>query len=69
MLLPFLQESLSEKAQRRLLTLSEKLSRFGVYLGSWLLSTCLAIGCGASVYYLCLYEQQVHAKSRLNNYS
>uniref|UniRef100_A0A8C2WAI1 Transmembrane channel-like protein n=1 Tax=Cyclopterus lumpus TaxID=8103 RepID=A0A8C2WAI1_CYCLU len=47
-----LKESLSEKAQRELLTLSEKLKHFGVYLGSWLLSTGLAVGCGASIYYL-----------------
>ncbi|XP_041790087.1 transmembrane channel-like protein 5 [Chelmon rostratus] len=53
-----LKESLSEKAQRELLTLSEKLKHFGVHLGSWLLSTSLAVGCGASIYYLCQYEQQ-----------
>ncbi|XP_035856733.1 transmembrane channel-like protein 5 isoform X2 [Sander lucioperca] len=53
-----LKESLSEKAQRRQLTLSEKLKHFGVYLGFWLLSTGLAVGCGASIYYLCQYEQQ-----------
>uniref|UniRef100_A0A4W6C0C4 Transmembrane channel-like protein n=1 Tax=Lates calcarifer TaxID=8187 RepID=A0A4W6C0C4_LATCA len=53
-----LRESLSEKAQRELLTLSEKLKHFGVHLGSWLLSTGLAVGCGASIYFLCQYEQQ-----------
>ncbi|TNN63979.1 Transmembrane channel-like protein 5 [Liparis tanakae] len=53
-----LQESLSERAQRDLLTFSEKLKHFGVYLGSWLLSTGLAVGCAASIYYLCQYEQQ-----------
>ncbi|XP_035516410.1 transmembrane channel-like protein 5 [Morone saxatilis] len=53
-----LKESLSERAQRELLTLSEKLKHFGVHLGSWLLSTGLAVGCGASIYYLCQYEQQ-----------
>ncbi|XP_070778274.1 transmembrane channel-like protein 5 [Enoplosus armatus] len=53
-----LKESLSEKAQGDLLTLSEKLKHFGVYLGSWLLSTSLAVGCGASIYYLCQYQQQ-----------
>ncbi|XP_042341575.1 transmembrane channel-like protein 5 [Plectropomus leopardus] len=53
-----LKESLSEKAQGELLTLSEKLKHFGVYLGSWFLSTGLAVGCGASIYYLCQYEQQ-----------
>ncbi|KAM6942340.1 transmembrane channel-like protein 5 [Lycodopsis pacificus] len=54
-----LKESLSEKAQRELLTLSEELKHFGVYLGSWLLSTGLAVGCGASIYYLCHYQQQM----------
>ncbi|XP_054459565.1 transmembrane channel-like protein 5 [Anoplopoma fimbria] len=54
-----LKESLSEKAQRELLTLSEKLKHFGVHLGSWFLSTGLAVGCGVSIYYLCQYEQQV----------
>lgn len=58
-LLPSLQESLSEKAQGELLTLSEKLKHFGIHFGSWLLSTGLAVGCGASIYYLCQYEQQV----------
>ncbi|XP_072319562.1 transmembrane channel-like protein 5 [Eucyclogobius newberryi] len=53
-----LKESLSEKAQREQLTTSEKLEHFGVHLGSWLLSTTLTVGCGASVYFLCQYEQQ-----------
>ncbi|XP_069560971.1 transmembrane channel-like protein 5 [Brachyistius frenatus] len=53
-----LKESLSEKAQRELLAHSEKLKHFGVYLGSWLLSTSLAAGCGASIYFLCQFEQQ-----------
>ncbi|KAM8879965.1 transmembrane channel-like protein 5 isoform 3-T3 [Spinachia spinachia] len=53
-----LKESLSEKAHRELLTLTERLKHFGVYLGSWLLSTGLAVGCGVSIYYLCQYEQQ-----------
>ncbi|XP_026214685.1 transmembrane channel-like protein 5 [Anabas testudineus] len=61
-----LKESLSEKAQRKRLTLSEKLGHFGVYLGSWLLSTCLAVGCGASIYYLCNYEQQILATDAAN---
>lgn len=54
-----LQESLSEKAQREMLTLSEKLKHFGIHLGSWLLSTSLAFGCGISIYYLCQHEQEV----------
>ncbi|XP_070841402.1 transmembrane channel-like protein 5 [Chaetodon trifascialis] len=53
-----LKESLSEKAQRELLTPSEKLKHFGIHLGSWLLSTSLAVGCAASIYYLCQYEQR-----------
>uniref|UniRef100_A0A7N8X6K1 Transmembrane channel-like protein n=1 Tax=Mastacembelus armatus TaxID=205130 RepID=A0A7N8X6K1_9TELE len=47
-----IQESLSDKAQRQLLTLSEKLKHLGVYLGFWLLSTSLVVGCGVSIYYL-----------------
>uniref|UniRef100_A0A3Q3F2T2 Transmembrane channel-like protein n=1 Tax=Labrus bergylta TaxID=56723 RepID=A0A3Q3F2T2_9LABR len=53
-----LRESLSEKAQKKLLTVSERLKHFGVHLGSWLLSTGLAVGCGTSIYYLCLYEEK-----------
>uniref|UniRef100_UPI0037E94E5E transmembrane channel-like protein 5 n=1 Tax=Semicossyphus pulcher TaxID=241346 RepID=UPI0037E94E5E len=53
-----LKESMSEKAQRELLTLSEKLKHLGVHLGSWLLSTTLAVGCGASIHFLCLYEKK-----------
>uniref|UniRef100_A0AAQ5YNB9 Transmembrane channel-like protein n=1 Tax=Amphiprion ocellaris TaxID=80972 RepID=A0AAQ5YNB9_AMPOC len=55
-----LRESLSEKDQEELLTLSEKLRHYGVHFGSWLLSTGLAVGCGASIYYLCQHEQEVH---------
>ncbi|XP_061684859.1 transmembrane channel-like protein 5 isoform X1 [Syngnathoides biaculeatus] len=53
-----LKESMSEKAQRDLLTLTEKLKQIGIHLGSWLLSTSLAVGCAASIYFLCQYEQQ-----------
>ncbi|XP_023128982.2 transmembrane channel-like protein 5 [Amphiprion ocellaris] len=53
-----LKESLSEKDQEELLTLSEKLRHYGVHFGSWLLSTGLAVGCGASIYYLCQHEQE-----------
>ncbi|XP_068178764.1 transmembrane channel-like protein 5 isoform X2 [Antennarius striatus] len=53
-----LKESLSEKAERERLTLPEKMKHYGIHLGSWLLSTILAIGCGASIYYLCIYEYQ-----------
>ncbi|XP_053712092.1 transmembrane channel-like protein 5 isoform X1 [Synchiropus splendidus] len=51
-----LKESLSEKAQRNQLTNKEKLKHYGIHLGSWLLSTGLAVGCAASVYFLCQFE-------------
>lgn len=51
---------MSENAQRERLSLSESLKHFGVYLSAWLLSTSLAVGSGASIYYLCQFEQQVH---------
>ncbi|XP_061578825.1 transmembrane channel-like protein 5 [Cololabis saira] len=53
-----LKESLSEKAQGKMLTLSEKLKHYGVHVGSWLLSTSLAVGCGASIFYLCKHEEK-----------
>lgn len=53
-----LKESLSEGTQMEMLTCSEKMKQFGIYLGSWLLSTSLAFGCAAGIYFLCQYEQQ-----------
>ncbi|XP_037546198.1 transmembrane channel-like protein 5 [Nematolebias whitei] len=53
-----LKESLSEKYQTKQLTLSEKLEHYGIYFGCWFLSTSLAFGCGASIFYLCQYEQK-----------
>ncbi|KAM6939838.1 transmembrane channel-like protein 5 [Xenentodon cancila] len=53
-----LKEALSEKAQEKMLTPSEKLKHYGVYFGSWFLSTSLAVGCGASIFYLCKYEEK-----------
>ncbi|XP_029910927.1 transmembrane channel-like protein 5 [Myripristis murdjan] len=61
-----LKESLSERAQEELLTLSERLKHYGVYLGSWFLSTALAAGCGATVYYLCQYEEEVRRTDAAN---
>ncbi|CAF87964.1 unnamed protein product, partial [Tetraodon nigroviridis] len=43
-----LKESLSEGAQTEMLTRSEKMKHFGIHLGSWLLSTSLAFGCGSA---------------------
>ncbi|CAN9509956.1 unnamed protein product [Ophioblennius macclurei] len=51
-----LKESLSESAQSERLTVSERLKHFGVHLGSWILSTGLAVGCGAAIYFLCEFE-------------
>ncbi|XP_021423463.2 transmembrane channel-like protein 5 [Oncorhynchus mykiss] len=51
-----LKESLSEKIQVALLPLTERLKHYGVFLGTWLLSTGMALGCGASVYFLCQYD-------------
>lgn len=56
-----LQESLSESFQKERLTLSDNLKHQGVHLGSWLLSTGLAVGCGASIYFLCQYEHKREA--------
>ncbi|KAK5609532.1 hypothetical protein CRENBAI_006354 [Crenichthys baileyi] len=53
-----LKESLSEKAHRERQTVSEKLKHYGIYIGSWLLSTSLAVGCGVSIFYLCQYEDK-----------
>uniref|UniRef100_A0A8C7I2J4 Transmembrane channel-like protein n=1 Tax=Oncorhynchus kisutch TaxID=8019 RepID=A0A8C7I2J4_ONCKI len=51
-----LKESLSEKVQVALLPLTERMKHYGVFLGTWLLSTGMALGCGASVYFLCQYD-------------
>ncbi|XP_024259413.2 transmembrane channel-like protein 5 isoform X1 [Oncorhynchus tshawytscha] len=51
-----LKESLSEKVQVALLPLTERLKHYGVFLGTWLLSTGMALGCGTSVYFLCQYD-------------
>ncbi|XP_056136754.1 transmembrane channel-like protein 5 [Lampris incognitus] len=53
-----LKESLSERAQREQVTMSEKMKHFGVHLSAWFLSTSLAVGCAAAIYYLSQYQQQ-----------
>ncbi|XP_021176016.2 transmembrane channel-like protein 5 [Fundulus heteroclitus] len=53
-----LKESLSERAQTELRTVSEKLKHYGIHFGAWLLSTSLAVACGASIFYLCRYEDK-----------
>uniref|UniRef100_A0A3Q2PPQ4 Transmembrane channel-like protein n=1 Tax=Fundulus heteroclitus TaxID=8078 RepID=A0A3Q2PPQ4_FUNHE len=36
----------------KLRTVSEKLKHYGIHFGAWLLSTSLAVACGASIFYL-----------------
>uniref|UniRef100_A0A8C8DZ58 Transmembrane channel-like protein n=1 Tax=Oryzias sinensis TaxID=183150 RepID=A0A8C8DZ58_9TELE len=57
-----LKESLSEKAQQKLLTLREKLKHSGIHLGSWLVSTALVAGCAASIFFLCQYEEKLFSQ-------
>ncbi|XP_045061151.1 LOW QUALITY PROTEIN: transmembrane channel-like protein 5 [Coregonus clupeaformis] len=52
-----LKESLSEKIQVALLPLTERLKHYGVFLGTWLLSTGVTLGSGAGVYFLCQYDK------------
>ncbi|XP_020561290.1 transmembrane channel-like protein 5 isoform X2 [Oryzias latipes] len=59
---PDIQESLSEKAQQKLLTLREKLKHSGIHLGSWLVSTALVAGCAASIFFLCQYEEKLFSQ-------
>uniref|UniRef100_A0A3P9BRD7 Transmembrane channel-like protein n=1 Tax=Maylandia zebra TaxID=106582 RepID=A0A3P9BRD7_9CICH len=55
-----LKESLSETAQQERLTVSEKLKHYGIHFSCWLLSTSLAFGCAAGIYYL--LETKKHVK-------
>ena len=38
---------------------SERLKHLGVHLATWPLSTVLALGCGAAVYFLCRFDKEV----------
>ncbi|KAG2455945.1 TMC5 protein, partial [Polypterus senegalus] len=52
-----LKELLSEHLQQKLcMTFDERMKRFGRHLLAWFVSSGLAIGCGAAVYFLCLYN-------------
>ncbi|KAM6971884.1 transmembrane channel-like protein 5 [Aplochiton taeniatus] len=53
-----LKESLSESSHKARLSGTERLQHFAVHLGTWLLSTSLALGCGAGIYFLCIYDQE-----------
>ncbi|XP_034782035.2 transmembrane channel-like protein 5 isoform X2 [Acipenser ruthenus] len=59
-----LKESLAEKTNENLsLTLSQKLARFGIHVAAWLVSTGMAAGCCAGVYFLCCYNMNLINKS------
>ncbi|KAJ8363905.1 hypothetical protein SKAU_G00127360 [Synaphobranchus kaupii] len=49
-----LKESLSEKSQGDHMTMSEKFKQFGIHLGTWLISTGLAVASCTAIYFLCL---------------
>ncbi|XP_028669903.1 transmembrane channel-like protein 5 isoform X4 [Erpetoichthys calabaricus] len=52
-----LKELLSEHLQQKLcMTFDERIKRFGRHLLAWFVSSGLAIGCSAAVYFLCLYN-------------
>ncbi|KAK1162799.1 transmembrane channel-like protein 5 isoform X1 [Acipenser oxyrinchus oxyrinchus] len=59
-----LKESLAEKTNENLsLTFSQKLARFGIHVAGWLVSTGMAAGCCAGVYFLCCYNMNLINKS------
>ncbi|KAL1005864.1 hypothetical protein UPYG_G00064920 [Umbra pygmaea] len=58
-----LKESLSDNIRLALLPLSDRLKHYAVFLGTWLLSTAVAVGCGAAIYFLCQYEKEAVNKS------
>ncbi|XP_069590234.1 transmembrane channel-like protein 5 [Ranitomeya imitator] len=50
-----IKETLAEKLMEALkLPLRQKLSRLGIHVAAWIVSSGLAVGCSAGVYYLCL---------------
>ncbi|XP_073399055.1 transmembrane channel-like protein 5 isoform X1 [Dendrobates tinctorius] len=50
-----IKETLAEKLMEALkLPLRQKLSRIGIHVAAWIISSGLAVGCSAGVYYLCL---------------
>ncbi|KAG8432977.1 hypothetical protein GDO86_017301 [Hymenochirus boettgeri] len=50
-----IKEDLAEKLQEKLkLTIGKKITRFLIHLVAWFVSTGIAVGCCAGVYYLCL---------------
>ncbi|XP_066432349.1 transmembrane channel-like protein 5 [Eleutherodactylus coqui] len=62
-----IKETLSEKLMEALkLTLSQKLARLSIHVAAWVVSSLLAVGCCAGIYYLCLYAVDSAEKSNLN---
>ncbi|XP_041085223.1 transmembrane channel-like protein 5 [Polyodon spathula] len=53
-----LKESLSETCENLSLT-SQKFTRFGIHVAAWFVSTGMAAGCCAGVYFLCLYNMKL----------
>ncbi|OCT64109.1 transmembrane channel-like protein 5 [Xenopus laevis] len=59
-----IKESLSEKLQEKLkLTVNQRIVRFLIHLAAWLVSSGIAAGCCAGVYYLCLNLQSIQNAS------
>ncbi|RXM33766.1 Transmembrane channel-like protein 5 [Acipenser ruthenus] len=54
-----LKESLSEQTSENLSLMSQKLARFGIHVAAWFVSTGMAAGCCAGVYFLCLYNMKL----------
>ncbi|KAJ8001817.1 hypothetical protein DPEC_G00173360 [Dallia pectoralis] len=52
-----LKESLSDKVRVALLPLSDRLKHYAVFLGTWILSTGVAVGCASGIYFLCQFEK------------
>ncbi|XP_075686299.1 transmembrane channel-like protein 5 isoform X2 [Rhinoderma darwinii] len=62
-----IKETLAEKLMEALkLSLSQKLARFSVHVTAWIISSGLAVGCCAGVYYLCLKVSDSAESSELN---
>ncbi|XP_063064143.1 transmembrane channel-like protein 5 [Engraulis encrasicolus] len=57
-----LKESLADKAQKDQLSSSEQCVRLLIHLGTWFLSTGLAVGSCAAIYFLSEFEQELHTK-------
>ncbi|XP_040297133.1 transmembrane channel-like protein 5 [Bufo bufo] len=62
-----IKETLAEKLMEALkLTLSEKILRYFIHMAAWILSSGLAVGCCAGVYFLCLRVADSAENANLN---